>query len=144
MARSIFLASCLFLIGCGQSANITPAANQTLIGVVSRKGWSKSPESWNAGGDEYYVIKPDAGSTPIDQLNPDGEILLIASDKVPQEGFAAFIGKKAECLGHFDPGKPFIPPKGSIEQMPVIETNELTGEDVYPMQGTGFNVIAIK
>lgn len=144
MARSIFLASCLFLIGCGQSANITPPANQTLIGVISRKGWSKSPESWNAGGDEYYVMKPDAGSNPLDHPNPDGEILLIPTDKVTQKRFAEFIGKKAECLGHFDPGKPFIPPKGSFEQMPVIETNELTSEDVYPMQGTGFKVIAIK
>lgn len=144
MARSILLASCLFLIGCGQSANIAPAANQTLIGVISRRDWSKSPESWNAGGEEYFVIKPEAGSAPFNPANPEEELLLIPSDKVPQSRFADFIGKKAECLGHFDPGKPYIPPKGSLEQMPTTETDEITGEAIHPMQGSGFKVVAIK
>ena len=119
----------LFACGCQTHRTAVPDTGlQNLTGVVIRKEWEKSMESWDAGGSEYYVL--------------NGAILR-PSRAVPFEQFTNYVGRKVTCQGKYVAGKPYIPPKDSVEQMPMPGRNPVTGEIEYPIVGSGFEVHAI-
>jgi hypothetical protein len=121
----------LIAIACGcqtHRAAVPDTELKNLTGVVIRKEWTKSMESWNAGGSEYYVLNG---------------VILRPTRAVPFEQFANFDGLAVTCQGKFVAGKPYIPSKDSVEQMPSPSRNPFTGEIDYPIRGSGFEVHAI-
>lgn len=112
----------------------------TLTGVVIRKGWTKSMESWDAGGSEYYVLKVEDAGLPADKRSAGEGVILRPSEAIPFEHFTNFVGQTVTCRGVFVAGKPYIPPEDSEEQMPNPSRNPVTGEMEYPIVGSGFKV----
>ena len=100
-------------------------------------------ESWNAGGSEYYVLKVDDSVLRPGQRTAREGVILRPSRAVPFEQFANFVGRTVTCRGKFVAGKPYIPPKDSVEQMPGPARNPITGEIHYPITGSGFKVYTI-
>lgn len=118
-------------------------AGQTLTGVVIRKDWTKSTESWNAGGSEYYVLDVEGAALPPGGQSAKEGIILRPSDSVPFERFANFVGRRVTCRGDFVAGEPYIPPKDSVDQMPA-SLDPITGKTEHPIVGAGFRVRDIK
>lgn len=123
----------------------TPAtsAPQTLTGVVIRKQWTKSEESWNAGGSEYYVLKVDGDALPRAQRNAREGVILRPSKRVPFARFADVVGKRVRCRGRFVAGVAQIAEDRSMEQRPMSIPNPVTGQRDIPVRGSGFRVDAM-
>ncbi len=134
----------ILVCGCHTrpSANHTTALD-TLTGVVIRKDWAKSMESWNAGGSEYYVLKIEDPALTSNKRTAREGVILHPSKAIPFQHFTNFVGQTVTCQGEFVTGKPYIPPKDSVEQMPSPTQNPFTGEMEYPIRGGGFKVYAI-
>jgi hypothetical protein len=115
-------------------------SSATLTGVVIRKEWSKSYESWNAGGSEYYVLKVDDAALPLVRRTAREGVILRPSKRIACERFAELVGKTVECQGKFVDGRPHLPPRNSMEQMPSPALNPFTGKTDYPVAGCGFEV----
>lgn len=115
----------------------------SLTGIIIRKGWTKSRESWNAGGSEYYVLKVEDSALPSDKRTAKEGVILRPSKAIPFEHFTNFVGQSVRCKGEFLAGKPYIPPEDSAEQVPSPVEN-LLGEVEHPIRGRGFKVYAIK
>ena len=115
---------------------------ESLTGVLIRKGWTKSRESWNAGGSEYYVLKVERSALPSDKRTTKEGVILRPSKAIPFEHFTNFIGQSVICKGEFVTGKPYIPPADSAEQVPSPVEN-LLGEVEHPIRGSGFKVYNI-
>jgi hypothetical protein len=105
----------------------------TLTGVVVRKDWAKSMESWNAGGSEYFVLKVEGGDLPSDKRTATEGVILRPSKAIPFEHFTNFVGQAVTCQGEFIAGKPYIPPSNSVEQMPSPVRNPF-GFKVYVIE----------
>ena len=103
-----------------------PAPLETLQGTVLEKPWTKSFESWNAGGSEYYVLK-------------EGNVQLRPTDAVPLERFKHFKDKQVVIRGRHVEGTPYTPPAGSDEQMPG-PPESIDGKPLVLMRGRGFAV----
>ena len=97
--------------------------------------WSKSFESWNAGGSEYYVLITDTAGS---------RVTLIPSHDTPIEDFAHYTGKHVRVMGNYVEGTPDIPPENSEEQTISPVVNPITGKTDYPIRGSGFRVDKIK
>ena len=149
----------LFLAGCnpsnsssanrdqpaGSRSTVKPGETTTVLtGVVLRKEWSKSYESFNAGGSEYYVLKIDNNAIPANKRTATEGVILRPSKDVPFERFANLVGQTVTCRGNFVDGKPYAPPTDGIEQVPSSHVNPITGETVRPIVGSGFQVRAIE
>lgn len=132
------------ICGCRAAPPAAPPTEQTLTGVVIRREWSKSLESWNAGGSEYYVLKVEGSALPPGTQTANEGVILRPSDTVPFEHFTKFVGRCVTCRGQFVAGERYIPPKHSVEQMPGPSVNPITGKAEYPVVGTGFKVHAIE
>ena len=122
-----------------QPAATAPAAEAPagveLTGVIIKKPWSKSTESWNAGGSEYYVL--DVGATEVEKRSAKEGVTLRASAAVSAEQIAELTGKKVRVRGTYIPAKPYTP-EDPMEQYP-------TGMDGKPLpRGAGFEVTAIE
>lgn len=104
-----------------------PEKGLTMIGKVEKKPWSKSLESWRAGGAEYFVIHTDDGESAI--LRP--------SDQVSVQDLEAAAGKKVRVSGTEVPLKPYRPPHPAA-QYP-------TGPDGKPLPtGGGIRVTSLE
>ncbi|MBD2544028.1 hypothetical protein [Planktothricoides raciborskii] len=107
----------------------------TLTGVVIRKSWNKSYESWNAGGGDYFVL--DVGDTEIAERSAEEGVILRGSDAVDWESFADYEGQRVQVEGYFIEAQPYIP-QSPMEQYPM-------GMDGKPLpRGSGFQVDAIQ
>jgi len=109
----------------------------TITGVVISKPWSKSYESWNAGGGTYYVL--DVGDAELDDANRSAEegVILRGSDEVNWENFADYEGQTVQVEGYFVEAQPYVP-QNPMEQYP-------TGMNGEPLpRGSGFQVYAIE
>jgi hypothetical protein len=123
----------------------TPAtsAPQTLTGVVIRKEWTKSHESWNAGGSEYYVLKVDGDALPPAWRNALEGVILRPSKRVPFARFADVVGKRVRCRGRFVTGVAEVVAENAMEQRPTSIPNPVAGQRDAPVRGSGFRVDAI-
>lgn len=67
-------------------------------GRIVHMGWSKSAESYNAGGSDYYVLVEDT-ATPYSNLN---RTTLRITKTVPTlESFLPFVGKRVLIRGRY-------------------------------------------
>ncbi len=107
-----------------------------LRGTVIRKEWTKSYESWNADGSEYYVL--DVADVLVRQRLREG-VLLRASKSVPFSEFARHRNPQVIVEGSFVEATPFKPLAESGEQCPV---DPWTGHAEH--RGGGFEVQSIK
>ncbi len=114
-----------------------------MTGVVIRKEWSKSLESWSAGGSEYYVLKVEGAALPPEAHTVKEGVILLPSDTVSFEHFKNFVGISVTCRGRFVGGDRYIPPNGSEEQLPASSVNPIRGDTEYPVVGAGFQVRVI-
>lgn len=95
-----------------------PAADLvSLRGKVVHKPWSKSMESWNAGGSDYFVLE-----LAPDQPAADGEasVILRPSEDVSRDELAAAEGKTVKVGGVRVPKKAYVP-TSPMEQYPMGE-----------------------
>ncbi|MBK4729468.1 hypothetical protein JJD41_06260 [Oxynema sp. CENA135] len=110
------------------------AERVTLTGVVIRKEWSQSAESWMAGGSEYYVL--DVGDAEIEERTAAEGTILRGSDEVEWESFEDFVGMEVVVEGEFVAPQPYVP-SSPMENYP-------TGMDGKPLpRGGGFKVYSI-
>ncbi|MFN5321422.1 MAG: hypothetical protein ACK49R_11460 [Planctomycetota bacterium] len=134
-----------FACGCVGSSQPGGAASETILrGEVIRKEWSKSDESFNAGGSEYYVLKVPESLVPANRRTAKEGVVLLSSAAVSFGRFAELVGKEVECRGEFVDGKKFHPPQDSVEQFPVGGVTEQAGEKMEVIVGAGFAVNAIE
>jgi hypothetical protein len=144
MKRIAMVIAVAVVCGCHATPPAVHHTEQTLTGVVIRKDWSKSLESWSAGGSEYYVLKVEESALHPGTQTADEGVILRPSRAVPFGDFTNFIGRRVTCRGQFVAGERYIPPKDSVEQMPGPSVNPITGEAEYPVVGAGFKVHAIE
>ena len=159
MRKLLLLFAALLVAGCGDksssegsesaSENPTPSNEsaaavslKSLTGVVIRKGWTKSRESWEAGGSEYYVLKIEDFALPSEKRTAKGSVILRESKAFQFERFTNFVGQIVICKGELVAGKPYIPidPR---EQVPSPVTNPRGEPGPPPLRGGGFKVYAI-
>lgn len=144
MKKTAIVIAIAIVCGCHATPPLAHPTEQTLTGVIIRKDWSKSMESWNAGGSEYYVLKIEGSALPSDTQTAKEGVILRPSDTVPFEHFTNFVGRRVTCRGQFVAGERYIPPKDSVEQMLGPSVNPITGKAEYPVVGAGFKVHAIE
>ena len=107
----------------------------TLTGVVISKPWSKSYESWNAGGSTYYVL--DVGDAEIEHRSAEEGAILRGSEEVNWEMFADYEGETVQVEGYFIEAQPYVP-ESPMEQYPI----DMDGNPVP--RGSGFQVYFIE
>ncbi|NES06297.1 MAG: hypothetical protein F6K22_27880 [Okeania sp. SIO2F4] len=107
----------------------------SLTGKVIEKPWSKSVESWIAGGGNYYVL--DVGDLEIEKRSAEEGVILRFSEAIAFETFAEYVGEKVEIKGEYVDSKPYQP-KSAYESYPM-------GMDGRPLpRGAGFKVYEIR
>lgn len=120
------------------------STEHVLKGVVIHKEWTKSLESFNAGGSDYYVLKVQGSAIPSGRYSANEGVILRPSATVPHERLADFVEMEVICRGAFVDGQPYAPVEDSAEQMPSPSLNPLTGEPEHPRVGAGFVVHTIE
>lgn len=111
------------------------AADVVLRGTVLKKPWSKSLESWNAGGSEYYVL--DVGDAHIAHRSAAEGVTLKPTEAVSENTLASMVGEQVEVAGTYVEARPYQPSEPT-EQYP-------TDMDGKPLpRGAGFAVTSIK
>jgi hypothetical protein len=146
MMRStpIVLAS-IVMAGCMAERPVSTAGPlESLTGVVIRKGWAKTGESWIAGGSEYYVLKVEGSELLSDKRTAKEGVILRPSKAIPFDHFTNFVGRTVKCLGVFAAGTAYIPPADRVGQVPSPDRNPFTGEIDHPIRGSGFQVYVIE
>lgn len=129
------------------SAAPSPAAKiHTLKGTIRHRPWSKSLESWNAGGSDYYVLERSGA--------PGETVVLFGSATFAWDDLAKFVDKEVEIAAEYTEGTPPVreselPPEERMSQHPVFESLEpdpATGRSVRYVQGRGqgYNVLTVK
>jgi hypothetical protein len=104
-----------------------PEDEGTLVGTLVKKPWSKTLESWHAGGTEYFVVETEGGDS----------IIVRPSERVTTEALQAMVGKKVRVRGERVPYRPYQP-ASPMEQYPM-------GPDGKPAQrGGGIRVESIE
>ncbi len=107
----------------------------SLTGKVIEKPWSKSAESWIAGGGNYYVL--DVGDLEIEKRSAEEGVILRFSEAIAFESFAEYVGEKVEIKGEYVDSQPYQP-KSAYESYPM-------GMDGRPLpRGAGFKVYEIR
>jgi len=107
---------------------------ESLSGTIIEKPWSKTIESWNAGGSEYYVLKTENHNLPAEK-----EIILRPSEKVSFEKLASLKNKRVLVKGNTIEGIPYKN-TDNLEQAPAVIKNPLTEETETLLRGRGFEV----
>jgi hypothetical protein len=108
----------------------------TLQGTVILKGWSKTYESWNAGGSDYYVL--DVGDAPVAERSAEEGVILRPSTSVSEKQIGSQVGHRVIVRGSYVPGVPYIP-ESAEPAMPVPR-----GENGPLLRGSGFRVESIE
>ena len=104
-----------------------------LSGTVILKPWTKSSESWNAGGGSYYVL--DVGEAKIMEFSAKEGVIIRFDEGVSSEEFENLIGKRVELTGHYVPKETVTKPLGQYPR----------GIDGKPKpRGSGFKVQSFK
>ena len=95
----------------GANERVLPTAAEDelkLSGILLKKGWTKTFESWQAGGSDYYVLQ--AENTP-DWLRTAKEgAVLIPTENVPATVLDKFVGRPVNVTGRFFRGTLFKAP----------------------------------
>lgn len=112
-----------------------------LEGTVIQKSWTKTGESWNAGGSHYYVL--DVGGAVIPHRSAREGVILRTSDRVLFGVFERYKDHRVAVEGRFVEGKPRPPRERGVEQHPLPVTNPVTGEVISLVRGSGFQVFEI-
>ena len=101
-----------------------------IIWSIILKPWSKTQESWIAGGGEYFVL--DVGGADIVEYIANEGVIIRFENDVIEDRFKSLVGKKVEPTGNFIPNEPTkVDP---FSQYPVDDHgNQLPS-------GAGFNV----
>ena len=105
-----------------------------ISGSILLKPWSKTQESWIAGGWEYFVL--DVGAADIVEYSAEQGVIVRFEEDVIADRFILLVGKKVEPTGNFIPNKPTkVDP---FSQYPVdVHGNPLPS-------GVGFNVYSFR
>ncbi len=104
-----------------------------LSGTIILKPWSKSAESWNAGGGSYYVL--DVGDEKIMEFSAKEGVIIRFGEGVNAGDFEGLIGKRVQLTGHYVPKEAVTEPLG---QFPV-------GANGKPApRGSGFKAQSFK
>jgi len=85
-------------------------SNRSLVsfdGTVVKKGWTKSFESWDAGGSEYYVLEADESSIVAEGMSR--KLILRPSNSVSFEEFGRFVGRRVQVAGEILEPQPYVP-----------------------------------
>lgn len=119
-------------------------AFDTLDGIVLKKEWTKSLESWNAGGSEYYVL--DTADAVVKQRTAEEGVLLVPSSEIPMEALSQLVGIRVRVTGQFTDGEPVeITEEDQFMQRPVgFETVDDGSAGPAPTRGAGFTVHSIQ
>lgn len=117
------------------SARTSPASI-VLEGTVIQKLWTKTYESWNAGGSEYYVL--DVGGSPVEYRTAKEGVILRPTEKVPFDVLGTYKGRRVRVVGQYVQAKPYTP-SDSREQYPsALEPGGTLS------RGSGFEVHGIE
>ncbi len=111
------------------------AVIEELEGEIKKKKFSKTLESWNAGGADYYVLAvADPESLEGDRKTAEEGVILRPSKAVKYADFEKMIGKPVLVKGKFLMKKPYRPLPN--EQVPEgVQNMEVTA------RGGGFQVV---
>jgi len=105
------------------AARAEASSNTKLCGEVTHKGWSKTLESWDAGGSDYYVLEIDHDHD-VDNADIHGAlhgnsiILRASSGSLSVKDFSQWNGKHVCFRGAFVTAKPYTP-SSPHEQYPI-------------------------
>ena len=117
-----------------QVKNSSNCSQVTLTGIVIRKPWAKTSESWMAGGSDYYVL--DVGEAEIEERSAAEGVILRPSEQIPFDSFEEYVGRPVEVEGEYVAARPYIP-ENPFETYPT----DMNGEPLP--RGAGFQVCAI-
>jgi hypothetical protein len=110
-----------------------------VCGSIQHRPWSKSLESWNAGGADYYTLVLDSVyAARADLAGFDGSLIMRtpADASVGTSDFAQWAGKHACAKGTLSESQPYVQ-QNPWEQFPV-------GPDGQPLpRGSGIVVAAV-
>jgi hypothetical protein len=122
--------------GANERVRATGAEDELkLSGILLKKGWTKTFESWQAGGSEYYVLQ--AENTPARLRTAKEGAVLIPTEKVPATVLDKFVGRPVNVTGRYFPGTLFKVPD-TRSQYPSVAV-----EQQY-YQGKGVRLSAIE
>jgi len=101
-----------------------------ISGSILLKPWSKTQESWNAGGGEYFVL--DVGGADIVEYSADEGVIIRFGTQVSDNEFKKLVGRRVELTGNY------------VSKKPVqfdLHSQYPTDINVEPLhQGSGFKV----
>ncbi|HOV15571.1 MAG TPA: hypothetical protein PK771_14890 [Spirochaetota bacterium] len=100
--------------------------NISIDGVIKHEDWSKSIESWQAGGSDYFILEQKDGT----------RIILKESNKFKFKDFEKFKNTKVTVFGYMTQHKPYTP-SDPYEQYP----KDINGKPLA--RGGGFVVLNI-
>ena len=101
-----------------------------ITGTVLLKPWSKSPESWNAGGSSYYVL--DVGNSEIFEYSAKEGVIIRFGTELSDNEFKKLVGLRVELTGNYVSKKPV-----QVDPHSQYPTN-INGEPLH--RGSGFKV----
>ncbi|GAA5504612.1 hypothetical protein [Novipirellula caenicola] len=144
LATTVLMASC---VGCESGPIKSVEIDETqppasieidvLEGVVLHKEWTKSEESWNAGGADYFVL--DTGTAPVKQRSAKEGVLLIPTPTVPVRSLAEHVQKRVRISGQYTKGEPFEP----SDEEQYSQRPQSHGQSRI-LRGAGFTVSSIQ
>ncbi|KAG8469231.1 hypothetical protein KFE25_007749 [Diacronema lutheri] len=120
-----------------QMAVIDASGAATICGTVLQRPWSKTYESWDAGGSDYFVLAMDHVHAAAHPQYGDSIILRFPSDdSVTEHDLARWVSKHACVRGTLLEAQPYVP-SYAWEQFP-------TGMDGRPEpRGSGIRMAKI-
>ena len=128
----------LTLFGCNKSLNVEAETNtesrETLQGIVIHKPWTKSLESWQAGGSDYFVL--DTGDNPVKVKTAEEGVILKPTEEVTEDILSNYKGQSVIVTGEYKEHQPVTP--DPMSQYPT----DFNG-DPLP-RGGGFAVFTIE
>lgn len=126
---------------------VIPTKIYTLRGKIQYKRWTKSMESYLAGGSDYCILETTGF---YNEHNPIvGTIYLRPSDQISFNEIRKYAGKMVEIVGEYDvPERQFLSAENNLEQRPIeydINGNEIpVTETKAPGSGHGIRVYEIR
>lgn len=138
--RFMFVLVCLVALPFGavraEPSDESPAAlpvsvkTEVVQGTLVHRPWSKSMESFEAGGSDYFAVERGKPG--------EGRVVVLPSDQVPRERLLALVGKRIEIKGDRVAPRPFVPEPGS--QYPV----GMDGQPAVKAVGGGLRALSVK
>lgn len=104
---------------------------EVVQGTLVHRPWSKSMESFAAGGSDYFAVERG-------QHGEGPRVVVLPSDQVPRERLLALVGKRIELKGERVAPRPFVPEPGA--QYPV----GMDGQPAVKAVGGGLRALSVK